>query len=274
MSEKLAQLPTEPVARLRAIVSLLRSPEGCPWDREQTHESLRAGLLEEACETIDAITKGDDANLREELGDLLLQVVFHTDLAAERGAFTLEDAARHTCEKLIRRHPHVFGHGKAGDTPAVLRQWEQIKREEKGAGASILAGIPRALPALLRAANLQKKAARVGFDWPDTTGVIDKFREELAELSVELESGDPQKLEHELGDVLFTAVNLARKIGVEPELALEQANQRFITRFQDMETSAAARGNKLEDLPLEDLEKLWQEAKSRSGGDAASAFSP
>ncbi len=258
----LENLPTEPVARLRAIVTLLRSPEGCPWDREQTHESLRAGLLEEACETIDAITKADDANLREELGDLLLQVVFHTDLAAERGAFTLEDAAQHTCEKLIRRHPHVFGDVDASDTQAVLRQWEQIKREEKGGSASIMDGIPRALPALIRAANIQKKAARVGFDWPDTAGVIDKFREELAELSVELESGDPKKLEHELGDILFTAVNMARKLGVEPELALEHANQRFIARFQHMEKSAAANDQKLEDLNPEDLDTLWREAKS------------
>jgi tetrapyrrole methylase family protein/MazG family protein len=258
----LDKLPSDPVARLRAIVSLLRSPEGCPWDREQTHESLRASLLEEACETIDAITKADDANLCEELGDLLLQVVFHTDLAAERGAFTLEDAARHTCEKLIRRHPHVFGDVEAADTHAVLRQWEQIKREEKGTRASMMDGIPRALPALIRAANIQKKAARVGFDWPDTDGVIDKFREELAELSVELQSGDPRKLEHELGDLLFTAVNMARKLGIEPELALEHANQRFIARFQHMEKSAAARDHKLEDLTPEALDTLWREAKS------------
>ena len=258
----LENLPTEPVARLRAIVSLLRSPEGCPWDREQTHETLRAGLLEEACETIDAISNADDANLREELGDLLLQVVFHTDLAAERGAFTLEDAAQHTCEKLIRRHPHVFGDVDAADTQAVLRQWEQIKREEKGERASIMDGIPRALPALIRAANIQKKAARVGFDWTDTAGVIDKFREELAELSVELESGDQQKLEHELGDLLFTTVNMARKLGIEPELALECANQRFLARFQHMENSAATKNQKLEDLAPDKLEDLWREAKS------------
>ena len=258
----LENLPSDPVARLRAIVSLLRSPEGCPWDREQTHESLRAGLLEEACETIDAISNADDANLREELGDLLLQVVFHTDLAAERGAFTLEDAAQHTCEKLIRRHPHVFGDVDAADTQAVLRQWEQIKREEKGERASIMDGIPRALPALIRAANIQKKAARVGFDWPDTAGVIDKFREELAELSVEIGSGDHKALEHELGDLLFTAVNMARKLGIEPELALEHANQRFISRFQHMERSAATKNQKLEDLISEDLEDLWREAKS------------
>ena len=260
----LENLPAEPVARLRAIVSLLRSPEGCPWDREQTHESLRAGLLEEACETIDAISNADDANLREELGDLLLQVVFHTDLAAERGAFTLEDAARGTCEKLIRRHPHVFGNVDAADTQAVLRQWEQIKREEKGGRASIMDGIPRALPALIRAANIQKKAARVGFDWPDTAGVIDKFREELAELAVEIDSGDRKALEHEIGDLLFTAVNMARKLGIEPELALEHANQRFITRFQHMETSAGAKNQKLEDLTPEDLESLWAAAKSNN----------
>ncbi len=262
MSEKLAQLPSDPVARLRAIVSLLRSPEGCPWDREQTHSSLRAGLLEEACETIDAITRADDANLREELGDLLLQVVFHTDLAAERGAFTLEDAARETCEKLIRRHPHVFGDAVAGDSATVLRQWEQIKRQEKGDRTSILDGIPRSLPALIRAANLQKKAARVGFDWPDASGVIDKFREELAELSLEMETGDPQRLEHEMGDLLFTAVNMARRLGVEPELALEHANQRFIGRFRHMEQATAARDEKLEDLTLEQLEALWQAAKT------------
>lgn len=258
----LEKLPSEPVARLRAIVSLLRSPEGCPWDREQTHESLRAGLLEEACETIDAITNADDSNLREELGDLLLQIVFHTDLAAERGAFTLEDAASHTCEKLIRRHPHVFGDTDASDTNAVLRQWEQIKREEKGSQASVMDGIPRALPALIRAANIQKKAGRVGFDWPDTAGVIDKFREELAELAVEVESGDPKRLEHEIGDILFTAVNMARKLGVEPELALENANQRFIGRFRHMEESAAAADRKLEDLAPENLEELWRAAKS------------
>ncbi|MGA1129681.1 MAG: nucleoside triphosphate pyrophosphohydrolase [Chthoniobacterales bacterium] len=258
----LDKLPPEPVARLRAIVSLLRSADGCPWDREQTHESLRAGLLEEACEVIDAITKADDANLREELGDLLLQVVFHTDLAAERGAFTLEDAARHTCEKLIRRHPHVFGEGQAADTGAVLRQWEQIKREEKGEKASIKGGIPRALPALVRAANIQKKAGRVGFDWPDSDGVIDKIREEIAELAAEMDGGDPQRLEHEVGDVLFTAVNMARKLGVEPELALEHANQRFIARFQHMETAAGEAGLKLEDLSPPELDNLWEAAKA------------
>lgn len=255
-------LPAEPVERLRAIVSILRSPGGCPWDREQTHESLRAGLLEEACEAIDAITRADDANLREELGDLLLQVIFHADLAGERGAFTLEDAAHHVCEKLVRRHPHVFGDADASDTSAVLRQWEQIKREEKGAAASVMDGIPRALPALVRAANVQKKAARVGFDWPDASGVIDKFREEVAELSAEIGSGDAKRIEHELGDILFTAANMARKLGVEPELALELANQRFIARFRHMEQAVAPSGRKLEDLAPAELEQLWADAKA------------
>lgn len=259
----LESLPEAPLDRLRAIVSLLRSPGGCPWDREQTHESLRAGLLEEACEVIDAIGRADDGHMREELGDLLLQIVFHSDLARERGAFDLEDAARHVCEKLIRRHPHVFGDAAASDTKTVLRQWEQIKREEKGPGASVLDGVPRALPALIRAQNIQKKAARVGFDWPDESGAIDKFREELAELAVEIASGDRKRLEHEIGDLLFTGVNLARKLGVEAELCLEDATQRFAARFRCMEKAAANLGRRLEDLPPAELEKLWEQAKSR-----------
>lgn len=254
-------LPSAPLERLKTIVALLRSPEGCPWDREQTHQTLRAGLLEEACETVDAIDQGDDNNLREELGDLLLQVVFHADLARDRGAFTLEDAVMDVCEKLIRRHPHVFAQADAPDAKAVLRQWEQIKRDEKGASASILEGIPRALPALIRAQNVQKKVARVGFDWPEDTDVIDKFREELAELSIEVSSGEHKRLEHEVGDLLFTAVNLSRRLGIESELALENATQRFIQRFQHMEKTLAPSGRKLEDCNLDELDKLWEEAK-------------
>lgn len=258
----LENLPTEPLARLRAIVSLLRSPEGCPWDREQTHESLRHGLVEESYEAVDAITRNDDANFCEELGDLLLQIIFHTDLAAERGAFTFEDVADRICKKLIRRHPHVFGDDRAADTTDVLRRWEQIKREEKGEAASIMEGIPRALPALVRAANIQKKAARVGFDWADASQVLDKFREEIAELSVEMEAGDAQKIDHEMGDILFTAVNMARQLSVEPELALEQANQRFIARFQHMEQAAREQKRKLEDLSPTELDNFWEQAKA------------
>ncbi len=256
-------LPEEPLARLCAIVSILRSPEGCPWDREQTHESLRGGLLEEACEVIDAISRSDDANLREELGDLLLQVVFHADLAGQRGAFTLDDAAREVCEKLIRRHPHVFADADAADTSSVLLQWEQIKRAEKGDRASVLDGLPRALPALVRAQNAQKKAARVGFDWPDHEGVLDKFREELAELAIEIDSGDRARLEHEVGDLLFTAVNLARRLGIEAELALENATQRFIGRFQHVEAALAASGKPFEQASPTELDDLWEQAKRR-----------
>lgn len=255
----LNDLPVDPLDRLKSIVRILRSPGGCPWDQEQTHESLRSGLLEEACEAIDAITQGNDANLREELGDVLLQVVFHADLAAERSAFDFNDAAAEVCQKLIRRHPHVFGDTQASDTGEVLRQWEQIKRQEKGTEASVMDGIPRALPALLRAANAQRKAARIGFDWPDAAGVFDKFREEIAELSYEMESGDAARLEHEIGDILFTAVNLARKVGVEPELALERATQRFMARFRHMEKAAGER--RLENHSLDELESLWSAAK-------------
>ncbi len=258
----LDDLPQEPLERLRAIVSLLRSPQGCPWDREQTHDSLRSGLLEEACETIDAITSKDDKNFCEELGDLLLQIIFHADLAAERGAFTLEDVARHICEKLIRRHPHVFGEDQAANTKAVLRKWEQMKREEKGNHASIMESIPRALPALVRAANIQKKAARVGFDWAKASEVMEKFREEMAELSVEIEVADRSKMEYEMGDIFFTAVNMARKLGIEPELALEQANQRFIARFQHMEQATRQQNRQMEDLSLEELDNFWKQAKA------------
>lgn len=258
----LDNLPQEPLARLRAIVSLLRSPQGCPWDREQTHDSLRSGLLEEACEVIDAITKKDDENFTDELGDLLLQIVFHADLAAERGAFTLEDVAHCICEKLIRRHPHVFGEDQAADTKAVLRKWEQMKREEKGGDVSIMEGIPRALPALVRAANIQKKAARLGFDWSTSAEVVDKFYEEMAELSAEIKANDRQKMEHEMGDILFTAVNLARKLRVEPELALERANQRFMARFQHMEQATRQQNRQLEDLSLAELDNFWEQAKA------------
>jgi MazG family protein len=174
----------------------------------------------------------------------------------------LEDAVIGVCEKLIRRHPHVFAQADAPDSNAVLRQWEQIKREEKGASASILEGVPRALPALIRAQNVQKRAARVGFDWPEDTDVIDKFREELAELSIEMSARVPKRLEHEVGDLLFTAVNLSRRLGVESELALENATQRFIQRFQHMEKALALSGRKLEDCDLGDLDKLWEEAKT------------
>lgn len=217
----------DPAADLVRLVARLRAPDGCPWDREQTHQSLRGALLEEAHEVVAAIESGDRANLREELGDLLLHVVFHAQLAAERGEWAFADVAAGVVEKMIRRHPHVFGPdaGSLGDSGAVLVQWDEIKRREKGAApaaaASVLDGLPRALPTLMRAQKAQAKAARVGFDWPgkDPAPVLDKLREEGDELAEALASGDADRVEDELGDLFFTAVNLARRAGHDAEIS-------------------------------------------------------
>jgi len=253
------------VERLRGIVAQLRAPGGCPWDREQTHSSLRGALVEECYEVIEAIEKSDDANLREELGDLLLHVVMHAQMAEERGAFVLEDIAAEVCEKMIRRHPHVFGESKAENATEVLRQWEQIKKKEKGGdeAAGLLDSLTKGLPALLRAQNAQKKAARVGFDWPEMTPVFEKLAEEVAEFRQALTDGDTSAIEAELGDLLFTVVNLARKSGVDAETSLAGATERFIGRFRFIEQSLRAEGRKVEETPLEELDRLWERAKGK-----------
>jgi MazG family protein len=250
------------VARLQKIVSRLRAPDGCPWDREQTHSSLRPLLVEECHEVIDAIERADDANLREELGDLLLHVVMHAQLADERGAFTLEEIAATICEKMIRRHPHVFGDKLAADSEAVLKQWEQIKREEKGNDAGLLDGVARSLPALLRSQTLQKKAARVGFDWPDVGPVYEKLAEEIGEIREAVGKNDAAGIEAEIGDLLFSAVNLARKLGVDAETALAGANKRFSSRFRHIEQTLLADGRAFEGTSLEELDRIWEQAKS------------
>lgn len=250
------------IARLQEIVARLRAPDGCPWDKEQTHSSLRPQLVEECHEVIDAIERSDDANLREELGDLLLQVVMHAEMGAERGVFSLEEIAATVCEKMIRRHPHVFGDKSAADSEAVLRQWEQIKRAEKGVALGVLDDIAAALPALLKAQTAQKKAARVGFDWPDIEPVFDKFAEEVAEVREAIAGGDAAGLEAEVGDLLFTAVNLARKLGVDAETALAGSTKRFISRFQGIERELESTGRKVEDTPLEELDLIWEKVKS------------
>ncbi len=250
------------VSRLQEIVRRLRAPDGCPWDREQTHESLRSALIEECHEVVEAIEKSDDANLREELGDLLLHVIMHAHMAGERQAFTFPEVVEGICEKLIRRHPHVFGEGSAGDSGEVLRQWEQIKRAEKGDRASIMDGLPVALPALMRAQNAQKKAARVGFDWNKADEVFDKIEEETAELRKAVAGGDSRAVEDELGDFLFSAVNLARKLGVDGETSLAAATRKFVRRFQAMETALAADGRKIEDCSVDEMNDLWERAKS------------
>jgi MazG family protein len=249
------------VARLQDIVARLRGPDGCPWDREQTHSSLRALLVEECHEVIDAIERVDDANLREELGDLLLHVVMHAQMAAERGAFTLEEISAGICEKMIRRHPHVFGESQAADTEAVLQQWEVIKRQEKGEATGVLDGIAASLPALLRAQTVQKKAARVGFDWPDAEPVFAKIEEETAEIREALARDDQAAVEAEIGDLIFSAVNLSRKLGVDAETALTGTIKRFTARFRRIEETLGAEGRRLEDTPLEELDRLWDQAK-------------
>jgi MazG family protein len=247
-----------PFERLRSIVAALRAPEGCPWDREQTHASLRGGLLEEAYEVVAAIDSGDDANLCEELGDLLLQVVLHAQIGSEERRFDFEDIARSISEKLVRRHPHVFGDSRCMDSAEVLQQWDEIKRAEKGdAAASLMDGVSAGLPALLQAEKVQKRAAKVGFDWPDAEPVFDKVREELSELS----SASAEHQEEELGDVLFSVVNLARKLKINPETALAAANLKFERRFRSIEHLARGRGLEMEKMTLAELDKLWDEAK-------------
>jgi MazG family protein len=256
------------IDQLIDIVAKLRGPGGCPWDHEQTHASLRAGLIEEAYEVVEAINTGDDANLREELGDLLLQSVFHAQIATEEGRFNFDDVARAISEKLVRRHPHVFGAERCADSAEVLRKWDDIKRAEKGAqGAkapSALDGISSGLPALMRAEKVQKKAARVGFDWSEAAPVVAKIREELAEVEAELPAGSAGKIEDEIGDLLFSVVNLARKLKVDGETALQRATDKFAGRFRAVEGLARERGIELEKLTLAELDVLWDEVK-RSG---------
>lgn len=250
------------IDRLRSIVAHLRGPSGCPWDIEQTHESLRPLLVEECYELIDAIERADDANLREELGDLLLHVVMHARMAEERGVFDLDGVAASICEKMIRRHPHVFGDSKADDVDQVLGQWERIKREEKGSSAkSRLDGIAVALPALLKAQTVQKKAARAGFDWPDVEPVYAKIEEEAGEIREAVAGGNAAEVEAEVGDLLFSVVNLARKLGVDAETALEGSTKRFARRFRNIEQVLEGEGRRMEDVALEELDGIWERSK-------------
>ena len=253
-----------PIEQLRAVVAALRSPEGCPWDREQNHATLRGGLLEEAYEVVAAIDASDDANLCEELGDLLLQVVFHGQIATEESRFDFDQIALGIAQKLVRRHPHVFGTESAEDSAAVLVRWEEIKRQEKGAqaSASALDGISEGMPALQYAAKVQKKAAKIGFDWPEVAPVLAKIREELAEVEHAMGEGEA-RLEEELGDLLFSVVNLTRKLKLDPEVALSGATRKFGRRFRAVEDLMRAREVALEEATLEVMDRLWDEVKRR-----------
>jgi MazG family protein len=250
------------LARLQAVVHDLRSPEGCPWDREQTHTSLTSNMLEEAYEAVEALRAGDPEHMKEELGDVLLQIFLHAEIASETQKFDLQDIAHGIAEKLIRRHPHVYGDSEAATTEAVLTQWEAIKQTEKGRGPRMfLHGVGQGLPALARAAKLSKKAAQIGFDWPDSAGVIDKIREELAE--VEAEHLGSEARAEEIGDLLFAVASLARKEGLDPEVLCAAANDKFSARFHAMEAHLAATGQPLGTASLDEMEAAWTVIKNQ-----------
>lgn len=266
-------------AKLVALQARLRGPGGCPWDCEQTHESLRKFLIEETYEVLDAMDSGDPRNFHSELGDLLLQVVFHSILAEEERRFTISDVIESVHQKMVRRHPHVFGNVKASNSAAVLKNWEQIKSEERAAegraapsaasAISVLGGVPRSLPAVLEAYQLTRRASHIGFDWESVDGIFDKLEEEKCEIrgamrkaAAEGKSTSPNAhIEEETGDLLFVAVNIARHLGVDPEIALKKANKKFKRRFQWMESAAAGEGARFADLPRVRMEELWNESK-------------
>jgi nucleoside triphosphate diphosphatase len=272
-------------AKLCEIVAQLRAPGGCPWDREQTHESLLPALIEEAYEVAEAVRRQEEVNFREELGDLLLLVVMNAEIARESGRFGIDDVIREVTEKLIRRHPHVFGTSDARDSSAVLKQWEAIKREEKRTDAHYLASLPKALPALVRAQKGQNKVARVNFDWSELSDVISKVEEELGELKKAIASwhrdppahrsdeaeaaaddspgGSPCRgeIEDETGDLLFAVVNLARKCGFDAESALQRATDKFVARFNRLEDELRARGKKLGEADLREMDEIWNQIK-------------
>lgn len=255
----------DPFRRLVRLMAILLSPQGCPWDREQTHESLKPYLIEEAYEALEAIDARDDADLCKELGDVILQVVFHAALAGQSGRFTIDDVCAAICDKLIMRHPHVFGDVKAGDSDTVLRNWEAIKKVEKGREknrrVSVLEGIPAGMPALARAHRLQERAAKVGFDWPTVRETFAKLEEEVAEFKQAVESRDPARMEDEMGDLLFALVNVSRFVEVHPEEALRKTIQKFTRRFQHVEAETERHGRKLEEMTLAEMDALWDEAK-------------
>jgi MazG family protein len=249
-------------AQLCEIVAKLRGPEGCPWDREQTRDSLVPALLEEAYEVAAAVRANDEANLREELGDLLLVILMQAQIAAEEQRFDFSGVARTVAEKLVRRHPHVFGDRKLHDSDSVLRQWEAIKRDEKGSDKRYLADSAQALPALMRAQKTQKKAARVNFDWSELRDVLAKVDEELAETKQAIDSANAQGIADEIGDLLFAVVNLARKCHLDAESLLQTATDKFIARFNQMEDRLRQRGGKLGEATLAELDAIWNEIKA------------
>ncbi len=250
----------EAFSRLLDVMDRLRAE--CPWDREQTNESLRANTIEEVHELSEAILSGDSAEMRKELGDVLLHIVFYSKIGEETGAFDIADVCHALCDKLIYRHPHIWGNVQADDTDTVLSNWEQLKQREKGGNKTVLSGVPASLPALIKAYRIQDKARGVGFDWEERTHVWAKVREELAELEAEFESGNAERMEAELGDFLFSIINASRLYKLNPDNALELTNQKFIRRFGYVERVSAERGLRLQDMTLAQMDELWDEAKA------------
>lgn len=245
------------IKRLTRIVDRLRARDGCPWDRRQTHRTLKPNLVEETYEVLHAIDRGSPSELKEELGDLLLQVVFHASIERERGRFTLDDAIRHVCDKLVRRHPHVFARGRRVNAAGALAQWEVLKGAEKPRRSG-LDGVPPGLPALLRAGRLQSKAARLGFEWTRLRQAVAKLDEELRELRTAMRRGRRREVRHELGDVLFALAKLARFLALDPEDTLQAANDRFIRRFRRMERAVRRSGRRIHEVPARELYALWR----------------
>jgi tetrapyrrole methylase family protein / MazG family protein len=252
---------TEPFTKLAIIMDILQGPDGCPWDKKQTHDTLKKYLLEETYEAIDAIDRQDFEALAEELGDVILQPVFHMTLADKNKTFAFSEPLRWITDKLIRRHPHVFGNVDVADEHEVMQNWDAIKKQEKEGTSSILQGVPNAMPALARAHEISKRAVRAGFEWPDFSGVQAKVQEELVELEEAIQSGDKEEVKAELGDLLFTLVNIARWQGVDAEDALRSMLNRFQSRFQTMESLAT---KQLTELTFDEWDELWNQAKARS----------
>ncbi len=253
-------------AELVQVMARLRATDGCPWDREQTHASLKPYLLEETYEALEAIDAGDDAELCKELGDVLLQVVFHAQIAGEEGRFSIDDVAQAIVDKLIHRHPHVFGDVEVDGADQVVTNWERIKQEERRGEdrePSVLDGVPKQLPALLRAQRIQGKAARVGFDWDKIAGPLAKVEEEFAELRQAMDAGDATKIEEEFGDLLFALVNVGRFLKLAPEDTLRRAVEKFERRFRQLEETARTQGRDLQDMSLPEMDRIWDQIKDK-----------
>lgn len=251
----------EAFGRLLDILDELRIK--CPWDRKQTNESLRTNTIEETYELCDALTRDDNNDIKKELGDLLLHVVFYAKIGDEKQAFDIKDVCDSLCEKLIYRHPHVFGDTEANTAQKVEQNWEQLKLKEKGGNKTVLAGVPKALPTLIKAYRIQDKARNVGFDWEEREQVWDKVQEEFNELKQEIDRMDPDKMEAEFGDLFFSLINAARLYKINPDNALERTNQKFIRRFNYLEAHTISQGRSLKDMTLEEMDQLWEEAKRK-----------